>query len=153
MTKSLRPGKLFIDYFRNSLEQTSVAAYSTRARPGAPVSVPVRRVIGCCGAGVISSPAGKLAGRGERVGGRKPADDGRAGPRDTAAGATCERDTWERGRDSEEAIEKRYRGAKREIWMAKGSRAFDDMVINDDIDRAVDEIARLIRQKKSPVGI
>jgi guanylate kinase len=59
----------------------------------------------------------------------------------------------ERGRDTEEAIEKRYRGAKREIWMAKGSRAFDDMVINDDVDRAVEEIARLIRQKKSPVGI
>ncbi len=41
MTKSLRKGKIFIDYFRNSLEQTSVAAYSTRARPGAPVSAPV----------------------------------------------------------------------------------------------------------------
>ncbi len=41
MTKSLRGGKIFIDYFRNSLEQTSVAAYSTRARAGAPVSVPV----------------------------------------------------------------------------------------------------------------
>jgi bifunctional non-homologous end joining protein LigD len=41
MTKSLRSGKIFIDYLRNSLEQTSVAAYSTRARPGAPVSAPV----------------------------------------------------------------------------------------------------------------
>jgi bifunctional non-homologous end joining protein LigD len=41
MTKSLRKGKIFIDYMRNSLEQTSVAAYSTRARPGAPASVPV----------------------------------------------------------------------------------------------------------------
>ena len=41
MTKSLRKGKVFIDYLRNSLEQTSVAAYSTRAREGAPVSVPV----------------------------------------------------------------------------------------------------------------
>ena len=59
----------------------------------------------------------------------------------------------ERDRDTEEAIEKRYRGAKREIWMAKGSRAFDDMVINDAVDRAVDEISRLIRQKKSPNGI
>ena len=59
----------------------------------------------------------------------------------------------DRGRDSEEAIEKRFRNARREIWMGKGSRAFDDMVINDDIDRAVDEIARLIRQKKSPGGI
>jgi bifunctional non-homologous end joining protein LigD len=41
MTKSLRQGKIFVDYLRNSLEQTSVAAYSTRARAGAPVSVPV----------------------------------------------------------------------------------------------------------------
>jgi bifunctional non-homologous end joining protein LigD len=41
ITKSLRNGKIFVDYLRNSLEQTSVAAYSTRARAGAPVSVPV----------------------------------------------------------------------------------------------------------------
>jgi bifunctional non-homologous end joining protein LigD len=41
MTKSKRKGKIFVDYFRNSLEQTSVAAYSTRARDGAPVSMPV----------------------------------------------------------------------------------------------------------------
>jgi bifunctional non-homologous end joining protein LigD len=41
ITKSLRKGKILIDYLRNSLEQTSVAAYSTRAREGAPVSVPV----------------------------------------------------------------------------------------------------------------
>ena len=41
ITKSLRGGKIFVDYLRNSLEQTSVAAYSTRAREGAPISVPV----------------------------------------------------------------------------------------------------------------
>ena len=41
MTKSLRRGKIFIDYFRNSREATSVAPYSTRARPGAAVSAPV----------------------------------------------------------------------------------------------------------------
>ena len=41
MTKALRRGKIFIDYFRNSREATSVAAYSTRARAGAPVSAPV----------------------------------------------------------------------------------------------------------------
>jgi guanylate kinase len=59
----------------------------------------------------------------------------------------------ERGRDSEADIQKRFRGARREIWMAKGSRAFDDMVFNDDVERAVEEITRLMRQKKSPGGI
>ncbi len=41
MTKSLRRGKIFIDYLRNTREATSVCAYSTRARAGAPVSMPV----------------------------------------------------------------------------------------------------------------
>ena len=45
----------------------------------------------------------------------------------------------DRGRDSAEDIDKRFRAAKREIHMAKGSRAFDHMVINDDLDRAVEE--------------
>jgi guanylate kinase len=55
----------------------------------------------------------------------------------------------DRGRDSEEAINKRFRAAKREIAMAKGSRAFDYMVINDDLDKAVDEIAKIIKHKRS----
>jgi guanylate kinase len=54
-----------------------------------------------------------------------------------------------RARDSVDSINRRFRLAKREIHMAKGSRSFDHIVINDDLDRAVAEIRRTIENKKT----
>ncbi len=41
MTKAKRTGKIFIDFFRNDRGATAIAPYSTRARAGAPVAVPL----------------------------------------------------------------------------------------------------------------
>ncbi|HZZ29912.1 MAG TPA: non-homologous end-joining DNA ligase [Pirellulales bacterium] len=41
MSKAARRGKIFVDYLRNERGATSVVPYSTRAKPGASVSMPI----------------------------------------------------------------------------------------------------------------
>src|SRR6185295_3686142 len=55
----------------------------------------------------------------------------------------------DRARDDAAEIDKRFRAAKREIHMAKGSHAFDYMIINDDLERAVAEIVKILKYKHS----
>jgi guanylate kinase len=64
-------------------------------------------------------------------------------------GATLKKRLLDRGRDAAEDMDKRFRIARREIAMAKGSRAFDFFVINDNLEQTVNELTKIINLERT----
>jgi guanylate kinase len=52
-----------------------------------------------------------------------------------------------RGRESEQAIQRRFAAAKREIQTARDSGAYDAFIVNDDLNTAIEEACELVRQR------
>ncbi|WP_306190969.1 MULTISPECIES: non-homologous end-joining DNA ligase [unclassified Streptomyces] len=70
MTRSLRPGKVFVDWSQNAARKTTAAPYTLRAREVPMVSAPVswEEVAECRGAGGLGFRASDVVGRVERYG-------------------------------------------------------------------------------------
>jgi guanylate kinase len=49
-----------------------------------------------------------------------------------------------RGREDEAAIARRFAESKREIERARSGGAFDAFVVNDDLPRAIEEVASIV---------
>ena len=57
-----------------------------------------------------------------------------------------------RGRDDEQSIQFRLAEARREIEVGLHSGAYDEQIVNDDLDRAVDEACRMAQQRRAAGG-
>jgi guanylate kinase len=54
-----------------------------------------------------------------------------------------------RGREPEEAIQRRYREHKREIERAQSSGAFDAFLVNEDLERTIQQAMELIAERRA----
>ncbi|MEU0692240.1 non-homologous end-joining DNA ligase [Streptomyces uncialis] len=70
MTRSLRPGKVFVDFSQNAAAKTTATPYTLRAQPEPTVSAPLTwdEVAGCGTPEELVVRAGEVAGRLERYG-------------------------------------------------------------------------------------
>ncbi|WDT89254.1 ATP-dependent DNA ligase [Streptomyces sp. SCSIO-PteL053] len=70
MKRSLRPGKVFVDFSQNSASKTTATPYTLRARPEPTVSAPVTwdEIADCREAGALVFRAGDMAARLDRHG-------------------------------------------------------------------------------------
>ena len=53
-----------------------------------------------------------------------------------------------RGRDDDEEIQRRFAEAKQEMAEARRCGAYDAFVVNDDLDRAIEESVLIVRGRK-----
>jgi bifunctional non-homologous end joining protein LigD len=65
MTRSLRPGKVFVDYSQNAARKTTATPYTLRARAEPTASTPVtwEEVAGCTNPAQLTFGAGDIAAR------------------------------------------------------------------------------------------
>lgn len=54
-----------------------------------------------------------------------------------------------RKRESEEVIQRRFAAAREEIARAKRNGAYDAFIVNDDLDRSIEEAIELIREERA----
>jgi len=54
-----------------------------------------------------------------------------------------------RGREAEAAIRHRFNEAKHEIELGMRSGVYDAQIVNDDLPRAIDEVCRLVQQRRA----
>ena len=54
-----------------------------------------------------------------------------------------------RGREDEQEIQRRFAEAKQEINLARTCGAYDRFVVNDDLNRAIDEAEQWVRSRKA----
>lgn len=54
-----------------------------------------------------------------------------------------------RGRDAEQAIQRRFAEARNEIEKARTSGVYDEFIVNDDLEETIERTCRIIRQRRS----
>lgn len=58
-----------------------------------------------------------------------------------------------RGREDEDAIARRFAEARREIDLATSRTLYDAFIVNDNLDRAVDEACRLVSERRNTTAL
>jgi len=53
-----------------------------------------------------------------------------------------------RGRDSEEAIQRRFAVAKGEMQTARASGAYDEFIVNDDLEQTIEKACELVQRRR-----